>query len=78
MRSPGNGTSCFHEYSWLALVPLGIFYSHTWLVWAALLFFFALRHPTIFDDTPLDRNRVSLGLAALLVFLLTFTLVPIR
>ena len=62
----------------VALVPLGIFYSHTWLVWAALLFFFALRHPTIFDDTPLDRNRVSLGLAALLVFLLTFTLVPIR
>jgi len=62
----------------VALVPLGIFYSHTWLVWAALLFFFALRHPTIFDDTPLDRNRVLLGLAALLVFLLTFTLVPIR
>jgi membrane-associated protease RseP (regulator of RpoE activity) len=62
----------------VALVPLGIFYSHTWLVWAGLLFFFALRHPTIFDDTPLDRNRVLLGLSALLVFLLTFTLVPIR
>lgn len=61
-----------------ALVPLGIFYSHTWLVWAALLFFFALRHPTIFDDTPLDRNRVLLGLTALAVFLLTFTLIPIR
>jgi len=62
----------------LALVPLGIFYSRTWLVWAVILFFFALRHPTIFDDTPLDRNRVLLGLAALAVFLLTFTLVPIR
>lgn len=62
----------------VGLLPLGIFYSHTWLVWAALLFFFALRHPTIFDDTPLDRNRVLLGLAALAVFLLTFTLVPIR
>jgi membrane-associated protease RseP (regulator of RpoE activity) len=62
----------------VVLIPLGIFYSHTWLVWAALLFFFALRHPTIFDDTPLDRNRVFLGISALLVFLLTFTLVPIR
>jgi membrane-associated protease RseP (regulator of RpoE activity) len=50
----------------------------SWLVWAGLLFFFALRHPTIFDDTPLDRNRVLLGVAALAVFLMTFTLVPIH
>ena len=50
----------------------------TWLVWAALLFFFALRHPTIFDDMPMDRNRVLLGLAALAIFLLTFTVIPIR
>lgn len=62
----------------VVLVILGIFYSRTWLIWAALLFFFALRHPTIFDDTPLDRNRVLLGIAALAIFLLTFTLVPIR
>ena len=62
----------------IALVPLGIFYSHTWLVWAVLLFLFALRHPTIFDETPLDRNRVLLGAAALAIFLLTFTLTPIR
>jgi len=60
------------------LVVLGIFFSHTWLVWAALLFFFALRHPTIFDDTPLDRSRMLLGLTALVVFLLTFTLIPIQ
>lgn len=62
----------------VALIPMGIFFSHTWLVWAALLFFFALRHPTIFDDTPLDENRALLGVASLVVFLLTFTLVPIR
>ncbi len=62
----------------LALVPLGIFYSRSWLVWAVLLFFFALRHPVICDATRLDRNRVLLGLSALLIFLLTFTVVPIR
>ncbi len=62
----------------LGLVPLGIFYSHSWLVWAALLFFFALRHPVIFDTTKLDRNRVALGLTALAIFLLTFTLAPLR
>jgi membrane-associated protease RseP (regulator of RpoE activity) len=61
----------------IALVPLG-YYSRTWLIWAVILFLFALRHPVIFDLTPLDRNRVLLGLTALVVFLLTFTLVPIR
>jgi len=62
----------------LALIPLGIFYSPSWFVWAALLFFFALRHPVIYDITPLDKNRVTLGLAALVIFLLTFTLAPLR
>ncbi len=62
----------------LALIPLGIFYSLSWFVWAALLFFLALRHPVIYDTTPLDRPRVALGLAALAIFLLTFTLAPLR
>jgi membrane-associated protease RseP (regulator of RpoE activity) len=62
----------------LALIPLGIFYSPSWFVWAGLLFFFALRHPVIYDTTPLDQPRVALGLAALAIFLLTFTLAPLR
>ncbi len=62
----------------MALVPLGIFYWRAWLVWAALLFFFALRHPVIFDVTPLDRKRMQLGILAAVIFLLTFTVVPIH
>jgi len=62
----------------LALIPLGILYSPSWFVWAALLFFFALRHPVIYDITKLDRNRVALALAALAIFLLTFMLAPLR
>jgi membrane-associated protease RseP (regulator of RpoE activity) len=62
----------------VALVPLGIFYWHTWLVWAGLLFFFALRHPVIYDATRLDKTRAALGIAALAIFLLTFTLAPLR
>jgi membrane-associated protease RseP (regulator of RpoE activity) len=62
----------------LVLVPLGIFYWRAWLVWAALLFFFALRHPVIFDVTPLDRRRVELGILAAVIFLLTFTVIPIH
>lgn len=62
----------------LALVPLGIFYWRAWLVWAVLLFFFALRHPVICDISKLDRNRIALGIAAAAIFLLTFTVVPIH
>lgn len=62
----------------VALVPMGIFYSRSWLVWAVLLFFFGLRHPMIYDTTRLDRNRAILGVAALAIFLSTFMLVPLR
>jgi len=63
----------------LALVALAVLtHVWSWLVWAALLFFFALRHPVIFDTTKLDKNRVALGLAALAIFLLTFMLAPLR
>ena len=62
----------------VALLPLGYFFSPSWWVWAALLFFFALRHPVIFDSTKLDEKRAALGLIALAIFLLTFTLAPIR
>ena len=63
----------------IALVPLAFFtHSWSWLVWAALLFFFALRHPVICDVGKLGGKRVALGLAALAIFLLTFTVVPIR
>jgi membrane-associated protease RseP (regulator of RpoE activity) len=62
----------------LALIPLGYFYSPSWWLWAALLFFLALRHPVIYDITPLDKNRVALGMVALAIFLLTFTVAPLR
>jgi hypothetical protein len=32
----------------------------------------------IFDVTPLDRRRVELGIVAAIIFLLTFTVVPIH
>jgi membrane-associated protease RseP (regulator of RpoE activity) len=63
----------------VALVPLALYtHSWSWLVWAVLLFFFALRHPMICDVGKLGGRRVTLGIAALAIFLLTFTIVPIR
>ena len=65
----------------LALVPLGLFGpsgSRQWLVWAALLFFLGTRHPSIQDATPLGPGRRKLAILALLVFLLCFTVAPVR
>ncbi|HME06420.1 MAG TPA: site-2 protease family protein [Bryobacteraceae bacterium] len=61
-----------------ALVPMGLLYSRSWLVWAALLFFFGMRHPLIYDQRGIGAGRAWLGVAALMIFLLTFTLVPVR
>lgn len=60
------------------LVPMGLFFTYSWLVWAALLFFFGMRHPSIVDPMPIGRTRRWLGVAALAMFLLSFTAAPIR
>jgi len=61
----------------VALVAVALTtFTWSWLVWAGLVFFFALRHPVIFDVTKLDKSRLTLALVALAIFLLTFTLVP--
>jgi membrane-associated protease RseP (regulator of RpoE activity) len=48
-----------------------------WLLWAVLLLF-ALRHPVICDTSRMDLLRTRLGWIALVIFLLSFTLAPIR
>jgi membrane-associated protease RseP (regulator of RpoE activity) len=58
------------------LVPLS-YYSLSWLVWAALLFFFGLKHPRIYDPEPMGPGRTKLGWVALVLFVLCFTIAPI-
>jgi Zn-dependent protease len=62
----------------VGLVPIGIFFSWSWLLWAALLALFGLRHPVICDTSNVGPTRIKLGWAALAMFLLCFTLAPIR
>jgi membrane-associated protease RseP (regulator of RpoE activity) len=59
------------------LIPLGYFHWWVWYFWAAVLFFLGMRHPVIFDPTPLGRGRLYLGLLALAVFVVSFTLAPV-
>jgi len=60
------------------LIPMGFYFAYSWLLWAALLFFFGMRHPVIYDPYPIGRTRGWLGLAALLILILSFTLSPVR
>jgi membrane-associated protease RseP (regulator of RpoE activity) len=63
----------------VSLVPLAVIArSWSWLVWAVLLFFFALRHPVICDISPMGSKRIVLALLALVMFLACFTIVPLR
>ena len=65
-----------------ALIGL-TFVSSSWLVWTVLtvvmLVAFGPRHPrTIDEDVPLDRSRLWLALAALIMFVICFTPAPIE
>ena len=60
------------------LVLMGSFITYSWLVWAALLFFFGMRHPAIVDPNPLGRLRTRLAVAALAIFVLSFTAAPVH
>jgi membrane-associated protease RseP (regulator of RpoE activity) len=60
-----------------ALVPMGLIY-WPWLLWAALLFFFGLRHPVVYDMSELGPARKKLGWLALIIFVLCFMVAPVE
>jgi membrane-associated protease RseP (regulator of RpoE activity) len=51
---------------------------YTWLLWSGLLLAFGMRHPAIYDPRPMGRLRAWLGFAALVIFILAFTVSPAR
>jgi membrane-associated protease RseP (regulator of RpoE activity) len=60
----------------VALLPMGKLWSGWWF-WAAILFLFARKHPALYDYSEIGNLRVRLGLLALVVFLLCFSVAPI-
>ena len=75
------GSELWHRRISLAFVALlgiaGFFY-WAWWIWGVAMFFFGRRHPLVFDNTPLSSIRLLLCIGAVLMFLLSITLVPIR
>ncbi len=60
----------------VALLPMGKLWNGWWL-WAVLLFFFARKHPPVYDESQIGGLRTRLGILALVVFLLCFSVAPI-
>jgi hypothetical protein len=49
-----------------------------WLLWAAILFFFGMRHPMVYDHSELGPIRKRLGVLALALLVLSFMVAPIE
>jgi membrane-associated protease RseP (regulator of RpoE activity) len=67
--------------SWILVaifIPMGFYFARSWLFWAALLFFFGMRHPSVVDPEPIGPTRTKLALFAALMLLVCFTPSPIR
>jgi len=68
--------------TFVVAVVLAYFYT-SWVVWTILLglmlYMFGRRHPRVFDENvPLDRTRLILALAAVVMFGLCFTPAPLE
>jgi len=82
----GERTRLWSRFAVGALGALGLFQLFTsaykmgymWIFWSVFLLLFGMRHPTIIDDSPVGRLRCWLGVAALAIFILSFTTAPIR
>ena len=74
-----------HWHKWIArgtmttLLILGLSGSASWLIWAVLLSFIGLRHPSLVDNQiSLDRPRRWAALMTAALFVLTFMPDPLR
>lgn len=62
----------------LVLFALGVIFWQGWLIWAFLVFLLGQRHPGPLDGvTELDGRRKVVAAAALVLFVLTFTPIPL-
>lgn len=64
-------------FFWGLLLVAGFLW-RGWWVWCAIVLFMGLKHPPVVDEAmPLDRRRQLVALACLVLFLLSFSPVPI-
>lgn len=63
----------------VVLAAVGIIFGWVgWILWAGFFLWTGLRHPPIFDESPVGPGRVRVAILALLILMLSFTPVPVR
>jgi len=61
------------------LIVMGIVFWRGWIIWAVLMIIIGYRHPpVVYPDIQLDKKRIYIGWASLVIFILTFTPMPIQ
>jgi membrane-associated protease RseP (regulator of RpoE activity) len=61
------------------LIVLGALYWSGWIIWALLMLFLGYRHPpVVYPAIQLDKKRKIIGWISFIIFLLTFTPMPVR
>jgi membrane-associated protease RseP (regulator of RpoE activity) len=61
------------------LLLLGLLYWSGWFIWALLMLLLGYRHPpVVYPTIQLDRKRKIIGWISFIIFVLTFTPMPVR
>lgn len=61
------------------LIVLGILSWSGWIIWAILMILLGFRHPpVVYPHIQLDRKRKLIGWISFIIFILTFTPMPVR
>jgi membrane-associated protease RseP (regulator of RpoE activity) len=61
------------------LIVLGALYWSGWIIWALLMILLGYRHPpVVYPAIQLDRKRKILGWVSFIIFIITFTPMPVR
>jgi membrane-associated protease RseP (regulator of RpoE activity) len=61
------------------LIVMGIVFWRGWIIWAVLMIIIGYRHPpVVYPDIQLDKKRIYMGWASLVIFILTFTPTPVQ
>lgn len=74
----GKKTEILGKIFVLVLIAMGVIFWEGWLLWAGIIIIIGTKHPPVYEEEPLDGKRKFLAFIALLMFILSFTPIPIR
>lgn len=74
----GKKTEILGKIFVLVLIAMGVIFWEGWLLWAGIIIIIGTKHPPVYEEEPLDGKRKLLAFIALLMFILSFTPIPIR